>query len=490
MTTTGTTTPTEGTTTTATRSRRRPGPRSRAAAAGVVAAALVGALAASPATAATAPATSPPATSPAAAAASTPAAAPAAAEPGARTLDSADLVAHWYEDFLGRTLYAARADEGRRYWARQLGSGASKEAVLGELTRSQEYADTSVREVYVRLLGRLPDPGARYWTRGITEGMAVEWVEQNVLASPEYSNLEADEFWVRDVYAEVLGREASGGEARYWAGRFSDLGALGIVRAIWYSPEGVAERITSHYQQLLGRDANRAEVDSWRAAETRSDLATRIAFASSAEYATLDPEQDPDITADAVAVEGYLDDVAAGGWESAFARLSSQAQAAAGGFDAWYARRGELTQRLAPFASTPRRDYLASDVTEGSSAVVVPRGGAGVTDVVSFGVRVGVEGRMVDTGVRPVVLRLGPPDRELAIGEPVTLGVDRRGQAASTSVMIDGRFQDEPPFDTRSTGTRFTITPDPRLAPGRHVVTAIADTDTVLQVESAVVTVR
>ena len=206
---------------------------------------------------------------------------------GAATPNSREVVANWYQDFLGRNLAAARNDTGSQVWADRLDSGEPRAQVLAEIVRSKEYARTNVTALYRTLLDRAPDPGAGYWLDNVPQGMAVEWVEQNILASREFRAGRSDAALVADLYAYVLDRKPRAGETSYWVGQLR--GAYGredlrLVRAIWYTDEAADARTIAQYQNLLGRTPNAGEVAYWRGSEKASDLATSIAFASTGEY--------------------------------------------------------------------------------------------------------------------------------------------------------------------------------------------------------------
>lgn len=208
----------------------------------------------------------------------------------AASLGSSEVVANWYQDFLGRNLAAARNDPGHLVWSDQLDAGAPRAQVLAEIARSPEYAQINVVQLYALLLGRAPDDGASYWLENIPRGMAVEWVEQNVLASAEFrQGSDDDATWVGELYALLLGREANAGETRYWVQQLRQTGPLATVRSIWFTDEATDARTTRQYVRLLGRTPDGGEVAYWRESEKQSDLATSIAFASSPEYFPVTP---------------------------------------------------------------------------------------------------------------------------------------------------------------------------------------------------------
>ena len=218
----------------------------------------------------------------------------------ATTLGSSEVVANWYQDFLGRNLVAARNDPGHLVWADRLDAGEPRAQVLADIVRSPEYARTNVTVLYAVLLDRAPDPGAAYWLENIPRGMAVEWVEQNILASPEFRAGQSDTALVGDLYTYVLGRDPRPGEAAYWVNQLrTTYGGdhLRLVRAIWYTDEAADARTVRQYERLLGRTPNGGEVAYWRGSEKQSDLATSIAFASTGEYFIYGPTPAADAAA-------------------------------------------------------------------------------------------------------------------------------------------------------------------------------------------------
>ena len=205
----------------------------------------------------------------------------------AATSGSSEVVANWYQDFPGRNIVVARNDPGLQVWADRLDAGQAREQVLAEIVRSDEYASVNVTALYAVLLDRDPDPGAAYWLDDVPRGMAVEWVAQNILASREFRAGRSATQLVGDLYTYVLNRDPRPGEAAYWVNQLR--GAYGrddlrLVRAIWYTDEGVDARVIAQYENLLGGTPDGGEVAYWRASEKASDLATSIAFASTGEY--------------------------------------------------------------------------------------------------------------------------------------------------------------------------------------------------------------
>lgn len=213
--------------------------------------------------------------------------APAASAAG----NDAATVGGWYQDFLGRD---SSDDPGSRYWTDQLRE-RSEESVLRELTRTVEYNEGELDDYYGAYLGRSPDPGSAYWLNGTTSGaFPLEWAEQNVLGSREYQ----EDYVTRprlifSWYSNVLGiesgegtREITSGEFYYWSNRVSQIGTLGTLREMWYTPEAVSMRISDHYSQLLGRLPSEGEIGYWFDKEVQSDINVQVLIGSSPEYIT------------------------------------------------------------------------------------------------------------------------------------------------------------------------------------------------------------
>ena len=200
------------------------------------------------------------------------------------------IVQSWYFDFLLREDPAS--DPGRLYWVDQLDRGVSREYVLGSIVRSTEYASLQVALEYDALLGREPDPGANYWIdQTANHNMAWEWVEQNILASREFYAFGGnDEAYVQNLYSYILGRQPSAAEIDYWVRYGRLVGALRLVRDIWYTDEGVYTRLDGNYQALLLRPMDSAGAAYWGPREGQSDITVKVALASTDEYARLAAE--------------------------------------------------------------------------------------------------------------------------------------------------------------------------------------------------------
>ena len=393
-----------------------------------------------------------------------------------------DLARRWFVDFFGVSPQDYSFGRDTHDVVQHLRVGTPKAEILRTAVSGSRYAQAAVERVYDHLLGRELDPGAQYWTDNVPRGMAVEWVEQNVMASPEYVGRARTTSWVADhLYPDVLGRPGSFAEGAYWASRVPQLGRLGVVRAIWYSPEGVGGRVADNYAELLDRNPSPAEVDYWRASQTRSDLDTRLAIAASPEYARALPPGTHRVTADVRAAGDFLDAVAYGRWELAYALLTPRSQAALGGPDA-LAARTDVTGGMARLSKVARRDRSATIVEGRATAVVVAgsvrRASGSTFAATSVGTGVTDEDitPRVDLVTAPVGLLLEPADRRLDAGEPITLTVDRAGRSARVAVVVDGQLVDLPD-DAGRTQDVITVPAPAQGWSRRSVITTVARFD-------------
>ncbi|TNM64098.1 hypothetical protein FHN55_14800 [Streptomyces sp. NP160] len=209
-------------------------------------------------------------------------AAPASAAPSDRTVVDA-----WHHDFLQRGADDAGFD---RYTSFIQTFGPV--AAADDLTKTREYAQHQVGQLYWKHLQRQPDPGAAYWVDGVAEGrFPLEWVNQNILASPEYAALWAKVYgsskpsvtadaWIRTL----LNRRASADETAYWGDRIKRYGRLGALRDLYYTPEAVYQRINGHYLELLDRPVDGGGYSYWYGLETKDDRAVQVQIAASPEY--------------------------------------------------------------------------------------------------------------------------------------------------------------------------------------------------------------
>lgn len=206
--------------------------------------------------------------------------------------NSAALVDSWYQDFLGRGAYG---DPGAMYWVDRLKNQAPAD-VLWSITHSREYNTQIIRYYYKNYLVRDLDRGANYWIDGVTaQRFPLEWVEQNILSSPEFLRGYGGNSngLIYAWYYGVLGNEGipnedpeiTSGAINYWKNRVRAVGALGALREMYYTSEGVSGRINGNYYFTLDRFPSDGEIAYWYPKEVESDINVAVLLASTPEYA-------------------------------------------------------------------------------------------------------------------------------------------------------------------------------------------------------------
>ena len=177
----------------------------------------------------------------------------------------ADYVTAVYADLFGRR----PEPEGLAAWTRALHAGAPYGAVADGITYSAEFRSGLISDAYAQYLGRGPDPaGVAAWLDAMSRGMHIQHMEAGFLASAEYHARAGgtDEAWVRALYRDVLGREASDADVRTWVAQARLSGAHAVARGLLYSDEHLAEVLTGYYLWLLGRDIDAVGLRAWTVA--------------------------------------------------------------------------------------------------------------------------------------------------------------------------------------------------------------------------------
>ena len=196
------------------------------------------------------------------------------------------FVAAAYADFLGRSP-TAEESAGQ---ADALHHGTqSRAAFLRSLAYSAEYLATIVDRLYRDTLGRGGSAlEVGYWVGRLRTGMPVARLAGEFYGSQEYlTGLGGGttRTWVADLYAKVLGRDASPADLDFWTAQTAALGRVRVAHRIYESPESRTTRVRRLYQELLGRSGGAADVAYW--AErilTEGDVSLAVAIAASQEY--------------------------------------------------------------------------------------------------------------------------------------------------------------------------------------------------------------
>lgn len=168
-----------------------------------------------------------------------------------------------YQDLFGRTPDVA----GTSYWTRALLGGTPRDAVANSITSSEEFRSYLIADAYDEFLGRRPDAGGlRFWLDQMAQGSTIARMESGFIASDEFwaQSGGTASGWVTDLYAAVLGRDASPAEVAYWAGRTSGAASRGqVALGFLLSNERLTSVVDGYYQWLLGRDLDPSGQRTW-----------------------------------------------------------------------------------------------------------------------------------------------------------------------------------------------------------------------------------
>jgi hypothetical protein len=128
-------------------------------------------------------------------------------------------VGHLYQDVLGRTA----SDPEILSWVNLAALGVSRDRIAHGFLISLEYRIRVVQNLYQTILGRAADPGGlNNWATFLLTGTPAQ-LRASLAASPEYFIRKAASNninFVRALYHDALGRDASGSELTYWANQF------------------------------------------------------------------------------------------------------------------------------------------------------------------------------------------------------------------------------------------------------------------------------
>jgi subtilisin family serine protease len=174
-----------------------------------------------------------------------------------------EYVTRVYEDLFEREPDAA----GLAHWTAALNSGTPRRAVADAITSSTEFRSRLIAESYRTYLDREPDrAGLSGWLTAMSRGLTIERMQAGFVASPEYYRGAGgtNELWVRELYADVLGRTATASEVRQWvdalgrgASRYS------VALAFLLSTEHLNDVVNGYYLAYLGRPLDPTGQRSW-----------------------------------------------------------------------------------------------------------------------------------------------------------------------------------------------------------------------------------
>jgi peptidoglycan hydrolase-like amidase len=213
---------------------------------------------------------------------------------GMSLAEARSIVKALYADLLLRPVDTS----GLSTWSLLLASGTSQAALVGSLTKSEEYVRLRVRHAYEQVLGRAPDAGGLAgWTRAIMAGtVAVDDVQRVFLTTQEFylRSGGTPTRYVDLLYRTVLKRPPTTSEAANWSRQIAVVGRSKVVDGIWFSMEGALYRAGRYYQLFLKRVPDRAGQELWaRTMLSQGEGAVRIGIAGSNEYRLLSSKRFP-----------------------------------------------------------------------------------------------------------------------------------------------------------------------------------------------------
>ncbi|RYV51387.1 DUF4214 domain-containing protein [Pengzhenrongella frigida] len=168
-----------------------------------------------------------------------------------------------YQDLFGRSPDPA----GLSGWSLSLTSGTPRVTVANAITYSTEYRSGLVSGAYQAFLGRAADvPGMNAWLDGMARGLTIQALESGFIGSQEYYDRAggSDSGWVRQLYRDVLGREANEPEVGGWTnvlagGTSRQSVSIGFV----ISTERLSSVVNGYYLHLLGRTIDPTGQQGW-----------------------------------------------------------------------------------------------------------------------------------------------------------------------------------------------------------------------------------
>ncbi len=177
--------------------------------------------------------------------------------PGTTTrTPSQQFVAQCYEDVLQRPADAP----GLAFWSGLVDRGVPHEQIALALEKSPEGAGRTVRDLYGDLLGRDADPrGLSAFTDFVARGGTVERAKALILGSPEYFQARGgatNSGFLAALFADVLRRPIDPSASASYGARLSrGEDRTRIAAEVIASPEGRERVVKDMYVEMLRRDA-------------------------------------------------------------------------------------------------------------------------------------------------------------------------------------------------------------------------------------------
>jgi len=198
--------------------------------------------------------------------------------------DEARALRH-YEAVLGRDVDPT----GLAGWTQALSSGVSAGRLATLVALSEEYATTAVRRAYLDVLRREPEAGGlRNWVNAVMGGMLrPEDLRGALIASEEYYLVAGSTpvGYVTQLYRDLLRRDPQPAEVESWVAELSSRGRGVVSRGVWASLESSRLRVDEAYRLFLGRSADPTGLSGWAPVlQADGENALRTVIVDSDEY--------------------------------------------------------------------------------------------------------------------------------------------------------------------------------------------------------------
>lgn len=166
-------------------------------------------------------------------------------------------------------------DAEARFWADRV-VRSSPAAVAGHVATALDARGVQVGLAYRQVLDRDPSsPDRRYWAERLVAGWSHDRLTAFLLSSPEQARrFPVDADWVTFAFARVLGRTASSADRSWWAGQVAATDRNWTARRILDAPEARGLAADGVYLAVRGRAPTAGErtVAASRLRATAGDL--------------------------------------------------------------------------------------------------------------------------------------------------------------------------------------------------------------------------
>ena len=175
-------------------------------------------------------------------------------------LDPVSKANAYFVDALYRNVLGRPSDSpGLTGFVLALDNGATRAQVVQAIWESPEHRAIEVEHLYQTFLRREPDAASwTGWVNAMLNGMSEANVALQLILSPEYQSTRADNsLFVASLYADVLGRVATGSEISSWTQALQNgLSRTSVATAFLTSAEVDKNIVDNLYNDFLRRAAD------------------------------------------------------------------------------------------------------------------------------------------------------------------------------------------------------------------------------------------